>query len=262
VFEGERVYEGQIFKLREHSERLIKSAELVGMKIPMSVEEIEEASKLVAEENNITNGYIRPIAWRGSEHMAVSAEGCSVHVAFACWEWPQYFFPKNDEEGGGIALGTSRWVRPDPRSMPVQSKCAGGYAVGTMAKQEANDAGFDDALMHDYTGKVAESTGSNLFVVEDNAIRTPVADCFLNGITRQTIIQLAKDIGYSVEETTIMPEELLKADEVFVTGTAAEVTPVGRIDDHSYGKERPVTNRLIEAYADMVRGKTTVSMAS
>jgi branched-chain amino acid aminotransferase len=254
VFEGERLYDGRIFKLKEHSERLIRSGEMIGMPVPYSVEELEAASNEIVEANNLTDGYVRPVSWRGSEKMNVSGTGCSVHVAIACWEWPKYFFPKSGEESG-IALGTSRWVRPDPRSAPVQSKSSSCYTIGTLAKDEANAAGFDDALMLDYKGRVAESSGSNLFAVKDGMIRTPVPECFLNGITRQTVMGLARDMGITVEETTIMPEELAGMEEVFVTGTAAEIAPVSSINDIAY-EIGPVTKRLQEAYSDLVRQQT------
>ncbi len=253
VFEGERIYGNNIFKRHEHSARLIRSAELIDMTIPFSVEEIENASQEVAHVNNITDGYIRPLAWRGTEQMNVSAHACSVHVAIACWEWPQYFFPKSGEEGG-VALKTSRWRRPDPRTAPVQSKTSGNYTIGTMAKHEAEAAEYDDALMLDLQGQVAEASGANLFMIKDGAIKTPIPDSFLNGLTRQTVIKMAQELGFELEETRIMPEELLLADEVFLTGTAAEVAPVGRIDDTEY-KTGPVTKQLKDAYADLVRTK-------
>ena len=253
VFEGERVYDGNVFKLREHSQRFIRSGSLVDFSIPLSVEDIEKATLEVLDANGIRNGYVRPVAWRGSEMMAVSSPDASVHVAFACWEWPKYFNPK-DGCNNGIRLKTSEWRRADPRTMPVQSKAAGIYMIGTMAKHSAERAGYDDALMLDYRGHVAEATGANIFFVKDGTLRTPVADCFLNGITRQTIIQLAAELGYTVEETTIMPEDLASMGEVFVTGTAAEITPVGHIDGIEYATG-PVTSRLMEAYGDLVRRK-------
>jgi branched-chain amino acid aminotransferase len=259
VFEGERVYGGQVFKLREHSERFIRSGSLVDFALPMGADAIVEASKQVVEANKIVDGYVRPVAWRGSEMMAVSAPNCSIHVAFACWQWPKYFFPKG-EGNKGIALKTSEWRRPDPRTAPVQSKAASNYVVGTMAKHIAERAGYDDALMLDYRGYVAESTGSNIFFVKDGVLRTPIPECFLNGITRQTIIQLAAELGYTVEETIVMPEELSSMEEVFVTGTAAEIMPVGKIDGMEYDTG-PVTKRLTEAYADLVRQKQTAKTA-
>ncbi len=259
VFEGERVYEGQIFKLRAHSERFLRSAALLDFTIPMELDAIENVSREVLEANNITDGYLRPVAWRGSEMMAVSSPNSTVHVAFACWTWPKYFAPKAGEDKG-IALQTSDWRRPDPRTMPVQSKAAGIYMIGTLAKHTAERAGYDDALMLDYKGRVAESTGSNLFCVRDGVLKTPVPECFLNGLTRQTVIQLAADLGIPVEETTIMPEELSRVQEIFVTGTAAEIMPVGRIDQQDY-ETGPVTRRLQEAYAALVRQKDRAEAA-
>lgn len=253
VFEGERVYGGNIFKLTEHSERLRKSAEMLDFIVPYTAAQIDEASREVIKANGITDGYVRPLAWRGSEQIAVSAQNCSVHTAIACWPWPKYFFPKGGDEGG-IALRTSKWRRPDPTTAPVQAKACGNYAISTMAKHEAERAGFDDALLHDYKGRVAESSGSNLFAVKDGKIKTPVPECFLNGLTRQTVIKLARDLGYSVEEGTIMPEDLKTVDEIFVTGTAAEIAAISKIDDTVY-KVGPVTKLLQSAYADLVRSK-------
>lgn len=253
IFEGERVYDKQIFKLREHSERFKKSAEYLDFEIPLTVDEIIDISNEVVEANDITDGYVRPVAWRGSEQMAVSGQLCKIHVAFATWPWPKYFFPKAGDEAG-VALKTSEWVRPDPRSMPVQSKSSGIYMIGTIAKQAAEKAGYDDALLLDYRGHVAESTGSNLFMIRDGEIHTPVPDCFLNGITRQTVIDLAAELNIPLEERVIMPEELREADEVFLTGTAAEIAPVGKIDDIDY-EIGPVTNTIKDSYADLVRQK-------
>ena len=253
VFEGERVYNGNVFKLREHSQRLIDSAQMLDMKMPYSLEEIEQASHEVLEANNITDGYLRPVAWRGCEEMAVSAKQTSVHVAFTCWQWPKYFFPKGGDDQG-IALKSVKWRRPDPSTCPVHAKAAGNYAIGTMAKHEAMDAGYDDAFMLDYKGRVAESSGSNIFFIKDGALRTPVAECFLNGLTRQTVLKLASEMGFDAEETTIMPDEIHEYDEVFVTGTAAEITPVGKIDDHKY-ELGPITKKMQEAYSDLTHQK-------
>jgi branched-chain amino acid aminotransferase len=260
VFEGERVYGGQTFKLREHSERLIRSGAMLDFTVPMTVAEVETASREVLEANKITDGYLRPVAWRGTEMMAVSAPDCTIHVAFTCWQWPKYFFPKGGDDTG-IALKTSEWRRPDPRTAPVQSKASGIYMIGTMAKHTAERAGFDDALMLDYKGRVAESTGSNIFFVKDGVLRTPVPESFLNGITRQTVIQMAAGMGLTVEETTIMPEDLDGMEEVFVTGTAAEIMPVAKIDAKEY-KLGPTTKRLMEAYADLVRQKAKSTAAA
>jgi len=259
VFEGERVYDSVTFKLREHSERLVNSAKLLDMNMPLSVAEIEEISREVLAANHIVDGYLRPLAWRGCEQMAISAGDTTTHIAFTCWQWPKYFFPKGGDDSG-IALMTTKWRRPDPRTCPVQSKAAGIYMIGTMAKQEAERHGFDDVLMLDYKDRVAESSGANLFVVKDGALRTPIAECFLNGITRQTVLQLAKDLGIEASETIIMPEELATADEIFVTGTAAEITAVGKIDDKEY-KTGPITKQLQSAYQDLVRSKSAPKAA-
>lgn len=253
VFEGERVYDGVTFKLREHSQRLIDSARILDMTIPMSVEQIDEISREVIAANKIGDGYLRPLAWRGPEQLAISAQQTKTHMAFACWQWPKYFFPKGGENKG-IALMTSKWRRPDPTTAPVQSKAAGIYMIGTIAKHEAERAGFDDVLMHDYKGRVAESSGANLFMVKDGALKTPTPECFLNGITRQTVLQMAKDMGIKAEVGTIMPDELLTADEIFVTGTAAEITAVGKIDTTEF-EWGPVTRRFQEAYRDLTRSK-------
>tara|TARA_B100000315_G_scaffold260208_2_gene319979 strand:+ start:1039 stop:1938 length:900 start_codon:yes stop_codon:yes gene_type:complete len=230
VFEGERVYAGNIFKLREHTERLINSAEIMGFEIPYSANEIDAACIHACEVNNIIDGYVRPIAWRGSEMMGVSAQETKIHLAIAVWEWPSYFSP--EARNKGISLKTSKWRRPPPESAPVHAKSAGLYMICTMSKHEAEEAGYDDALMLDWRGYVVEGTGANFFMITDgNVINTPPPDCFLNGITRQTVIELAKKRGYKLVERHIKPEELPDALEIFVTGTAAEVTPVGKIDD-------------------------------
>jgi branched-chain amino acid aminotransferase len=255
VFEGERVYDGNIFKLKEHSERLVRSAQYLDMEMPYTAAQLMDVSREVAAANKIDNGYVRPLAWRGPEQMGIAAQGCRTHVAIACWEWPKYFFPKSGENSG-LALRTSAWRRCDPRTMPVQSKCAGIYAIGTIAKHEADRAGYDDALMLDVHGRVAESSGANLFVVQDGMIKTPVPECFLNGITRQTVIKLAQDLGYKVEETHIMPEDLKNVQEIFLTGTAAEIAPVSKIDDSVNLAIGPVTERLKAAYSDLVRKKS------
>lgn len=260
VFEGERVYDGQIFKLKEHSDRLISSGEMLDMPLPYTSEQLMEFSREVLTANKIDNGYIRPLAWRGPEAMGIAAQGCKTHVAIACWDWPKYFFPKSGDNAG-LALKTSQWRRCDPRTMPVQSKCAGIYAIGTMAKHEADRAGYDDALMLDVHGRVAEASGANLFVVQDGKIKTPIPECFLNGITRQTVIKLARDLGYAVEETHMMPDDLKNVQEIFLTGTAAEIAPVSKIDDVVNLPIGPVTERLKAAYADLVRQKPAKAVA-
>jgi branched-chain amino acid aminotransferase len=233
VFEGERVYSGNIFKLREHSDRLINSANIMGFKIPYTADEIDVACILACKKNNIIDGYVRPIAWRGSEMMGVSAQDTKIHLAIAVWEWPSYFSP--EARNKGISLKTSQWRRPPPDTAPVHAKAAGLYMICTMSKHDAENSGYDDALMLDWRGNVVEGTGANFFMItQDNIINTPPPDCFLNGITRQTVIQLAKDRGYKIIERHIQPEELKNAKEIFVTGTAAEVTPVGKIDNLKY----------------------------
>ena len=233
VFEGERVYSGNIFKLREHSDRLINSANIMGFEIPYTADEIDAACIQACKKNNIIDGYVRPIAWRGSEMMGVSAQNTKIHLAIAVWEWPSYFSP--EARNKGISLKTSQWRRPPPDTAPVHAKAAGLYMICTMSKHDAENCGYDDALMLDWRGNVVEGTGANFFMItQDNIINTPPPDCFLNGITRQTVIQLAKDRGYKIVERYIQPEELKSAKEIFVTGTAAEVTPVGKIDNLKY----------------------------
>lgn len=252
VFEGERCYSGNIFKSQEHSERLIRSAELIDMKMTMTVDQINQAKEEILEANKLKDAYLRPVAWRGSEQMGISAQATLTHVAIACWEWPSYFSPEMREKG--ISLQTGKWRAPAPDTAPTASKASCLYATHTMSKHAAEHNGYTDALMLDYRGLVAEATGANLFMVKDGQIKTPIPDCFLNGLTRQTVIQLARDLGLPIEETRIKPEELAKADEVFLTGTAAEVTAVGKIDDVTY-KVGPVTRQLRDAYESLVRGK-------
>ena len=259
VFEGERVYGGQIYKLREHTERLINSAKILGFEIPYSADEIDRACIASCEANDIVDGYVRPIAWRGSEMMGVSAQQTKIHLAIAVWAWPSYFSPEARMKG--IRLVTTKWRRPAPDTAPVHAKAAGLYMICTLSKHDAEAAGYDDALMLDWEGRVAESTGSNIFLVmDDGKIHTPTPDCFLNGITRQTVIELAKKAGYEIVERRIMPDEIPLAKEIFVTGTAAEVTPVGEIDGYKF-TVGSVTQRLMEDY-DKEVGKQSESAAS
>ena len=233
VFEGERMYSGSIFKLREHTERLFYSAGELGFKIPYSIEEIDAASNAVCEANGITNGYIRPIAWRGSEMMGVSAQDNRINVAIAAWEWPSYFSPELRMQG--IKLQISKWKRPSPETEPVHAKAAGLYMICTLSKHTAEAEGFQDALMLDWRGQIAEATGANIFfLMSDGKIHTPTPDCFLDGITRRTVIDLARARGIEVVERAIMPEEMADASECFLTGTAAEVTPIGSIAEYSF----------------------------
>lgn len=259
VFEGERSYAGKIFKLREHTERLLNSAEVLGFEIPFGAAEIDAACNEVCAANGIVDGYIRPVAWRGSEMMGVSAQSNTIHLAIAAWPWPSYFSPEARMKG--IRLKTSKWRRPAPDTAPVHAKAAGLYMICTLSKHAAEKDGFDDALMLDWRGQVAEATGANIFMVMgDGKLHTPIPDCFLNGITRKTVMELAKAHGIEVIERVIMPEELANATEVFLTGTAAEVTPVGEIDQHKFSVGE-VTNLLIDDY-DKAVGKTAKADAA
>ncbi len=252
VFEGERVYNGRVFKLTEHSERLVKSAELLGFRIPYTVAEIDKATNDTVKAAGLTNAYVRPVAWRGSEMMGVSAQANTIHLAIAVWEWPSYFSPELRMKG--IALQWSKWRRPAPDTAPTASKAAGLYMICTMSKHAAENEGFQDALMLDYRGQVAEATGANVFIIKDGVIHTPIPDCFLDGITRRTVIDLAKRRGYQVVERAIFPEELKGATEVFLTGTAAEVTPVGRIGDLTFTPGE-ITRTLMTDYDALVNGR-------
>ncbi|GAB5387468.1 MAG: branched-chain amino acid aminotransferase [Alphaproteobacteria bacterium] len=249
VFEGERAYGGTVFKLREHSERLIQSAKTLDIPLKYTPEEVDEITMAAVRANNIVDGYVRPIVWRGAEQMGVAARGATVHFAVACWEWPAYFGDEAIKKG--ISLKTASWKRPSPETAPVHAKAAGLYMIATLSKHEAEREGFSDALMHDWRGQVAECTGANVFVIKDGVIHTPIPDCFLDGITRRTVMEIARARGIEVIERVIMPDELHDADEIFVTGTAAEVTPVGRIDDRPY-KVGEITMALRDAYLKLV----------
>ena len=250
VFEGERVYDGEIFKLTEHTQRLHDSAKILGFEVPYSVAEIDQACKDVVSELGFNDGYLRPIAWRGSEMMGVSAQQSKIHVAIAGWEWPSYFDP--EQRLKGIRLKTAKWRRPAPDTAPCKSKAAGLYMICTMSKHEVEKQGYQDALMLDFKGDIAESTGANIFLVQDGVLHTPTPDFFLDGITRRTVIGLAKERGYEVVQRTIAPSELAKTQEVFLTGTAAEVTPVGEIDDHKFTVGE-ITRTLMTDYENLVR---------
>ncbi len=248
VFEGERAYRGKIFKELEHTERLIRSANTLGFNIPYSIEEICKIRKDVLRANNIADGYIRPVAWRGSEMMGISAQKNTIHFAVAAWKWPSYFSPEAKLKG--IKLNISKWRRPDPNTAPVNTKAAGLYMICTLSKHEAENLGFDDSLMLDYRGYIAEATGANIFFVKNDEIYTPIADCFLNGITRQTVITIAKEENIKVSETRLKTEDLSKYSECFVTGTAAEVTPVKSINEIQF-KPGKVCKLLIEKYTKL-----------
>ncbi len=249
VFEGERVYGGEIFKLTEHTERLCKSAKILDFHIPWSVEEIDEACRQVVARQGIENGYVRPVAWRGSEMMGVSAQQTKTNVAIAAWEWPAYFAPEARLQG--IRMTVGKYRRPDPATAPTDSKAAGLYMICTLSKHAAETAGYNDALMLDWRGRVAEATGANIFLVQDGVIHTPTPDCFLDGITRRTVIGLAQNRGYEIVERPIMPEEFAHTEEVFLTGTAVEVTPVREIDDHIFSVG-DITLTLVQDYDDLV----------
>ena len=222
VFEGQRAYGGVIFKLSQHSERLRRSAEILGFEIPWTVEEIDAACNEVVKANGFTDAYVRPVAWRGSEQMGVSPKGTKPHLAIAAWEWGKYFAPEIAAKG--LRLDIAPWRRPAPYTAPVHSKAAGLYMIATLSKKHADERGYDDALMLDWRGQVAEATGANAFFVKDGALYTPTPDCFLNGITRQTVMDLARRRGVEVVEKAIWPEELEGFQQMFITGSAAEVT--------------------------------------
>jgi branched-chain amino acid aminotransferase len=251
VFEGERSYGGRIYKLKEHTARLFKSAEILGMNIPFSQDQINQACIDAAKVQNILDGYIRPVAFRGSEMMAVSAQATKIHVAVAAWAWPSYFDPA--EKLKGIRLDISQWRRPAPDTAPTQAKAAGLYMICTISKHAAEAKGYADALMFDYRGLVAEATGANVFFIKDGVLHTPIPDCFLNGITRQSVIAIAKGRGVKVIERHIQPEEMTEFSECFITGSAAEVTPVSEIGPYRF-KPGSLTETLMNAYADEVRG--------
>lgn len=232
VFEGERAYGGRIFKLTEHNERLHASADILGFKIPYSVAQLDAASVELLKRQGFSEAYVRPIAWRGSEMMGVSAQANRINVAIAIWQWGSYFSPA--EKLKGIRLDIAEYRRPDPRTAPSKSKAAGLYMICTISKHAAEAKGYADALMLDYRGQVAEATGANIFFVKDGVIHTPVPDCFLDGITRRTVIELAKRRGYQVVERVILPEELSDFSECFLTGSAAEVTPVSEIGPYRF----------------------------
>ena len=249
VFEGLRVYGEKIFKLEEHTDRLFHSAERMGMTIPYSKEELNFAQEETIKKMNIKYGYVRPVAWRGSEMMAVSAQKNKINVAVATWEWPSYF--SKEDRLKGIALQTAIWRRPSPDTIPTDAKAAGLYMICTLSKHEAEKNGFSDALMLDYKGRVSESTGSNIFFVMNGEIHTPIPDCFLNGITRKTVIDLAKSQNINVVEREIYPDEIKNADEIFLTGSAVEVTPVGKIDDQTFNVG-DITKSISELYMKTV----------
>ncbi len=252
VFEGERAYGGEIFKCTEHTERLKKSAEMLDFEIPYSVAQIDEAKKLVLKTNGQADAYVRPVAWRGSEMMGVSAQMNKIHLAIASWEWPSYFDP--EQRLKGIRLDVAEYRRPDPATIPCKAKAAGLYMICTISKHKAERKGYADALMYDYRGLVAECTGANIFFIENGKIHTPTPDCFLDGITRRTAIDLAKKRGIEVIERAIKPEELSNFSECFITGTAAEVTAVSEIGQWKFTPAK-ITQTLMDDYTAAVQPK-------
>ena len=253
VFEGERVYEGEIFKLEEHTERLFYSAKRMGIKVPYTQVELNDACKNIVNIQKVQNGYVRPLIWRGSEMMAISAQKNKIHVAIASWEWGSYFDPKL--KLNGIKLDISKWRRPAPNTIPWDTKAAGLYMICTLSKHEAEAQGFTDSLMLDFEGNIAEATGANVFFKNKvGELHTPIPDSFLDGITRREVIKIAKSKGIKVVERKIKPEEMKDFEGCFLTGTAAEVTPVSQISDYSFKVCNVITD-LNESYQKLVRKK-------
>ncbi len=250
VFEGERAYGGRIFRSLDHSRRLANSARILDFDLPFTVEEIEEAKNEALEKAGLESAYVRAVAWRGAEKMGLSAQDNTIHLAIAAWEWGDYF----DNKMAGIKLTNAQWKRPSPETAPHDAKAAGLYMICTMSKHAAERAGYADALMLDYRGQVAEATGANIFFVRDGVLHTPTPDCFLNGLTRQTVITLAGKRQIEVVERAIMPDELPTFSECFITGSAAEVTPVNEIAGQGY-KPGQITQALVEDYEQATLGK-------
>ena len=248
VFEGERAYNGHVFRLRDHTDRLLNSAQILGFEIPFTADQIDAACREVLAANGLTEGYVRPIAWRGTEMLAVSAQMTRIHVAIAAWPWPSYF---GEERMRGIRLGLGEWRRPSPDTAPTAAKATGLYMIGTMSKHKAEAAGYNDALLLDWRGNVSEGTGANVFFVIDGDLHTPTPDCFLDGITRRSVISLAKRNQMKVVERHIAGAELARATECFLAGTAAEVTAVREIAGFHYTPGR-ITETLMKGYDALV----------
>ncbi len=246
VFEGMRAYDGEIFKLTEHNQRLHESAKILDFAIPYPVAELDKAAREVLRANQLTDAYIRPIAWRGSEQMGVAAQKTKINVAICAWDWGSYFDPRAREKG--LKLAFAKYRRPDPATAPVKSKAAGLYMICTIEKHRAERDGYADALMLDWRGQIAECTGANIFFVQNGVLHTPLPDCFLDGITRRAVIGLAKQCGLKVVERAILPQELADFSECFITGTAAEVTPVSSIGDYTFAVG-PITKTLMDDFA-------------
>jgi len=258
VFEGERVYDGQVFKLTDHSQRLVDSATLLDMQLPYGAADIDAATREIVRANDCGDAYVRPIIWRGSEMMGVSAQAAKPRLAIATWAWPSYFSP--EARNRGIRLAMAQWSRPAPNTAPTKAKATGLYMICTMSKHAAERAGFDDALMLDYRGLIAEATGANIFLVIDGEIHTPTPDCFLDGITRRTVIGLARARGYTIIERAIPLADLDRTQEIFLTGTAAEVTPVGEIEGRKF-TVGAITHTLMDDYTALTRGRLNASAA-
>ena len=252
VFEGERSYNGKIFKSKEHTERFFKSAEIIGIKIPFTKDEITSAKNELIKKMNFKDCYVRPLAWRGGEQMGISTTNSNINVAIAVWDdWASYF--KIEDKKAGLKLITSPWKRPAPDTAPHEAKASGPYIICTMSKDFAERQGYHDALMLDYRGYVAEGTGANIFFIKNNDIHTPIPDCFLNGITRQTVIKMATGQGYKIMERHILPEEINNYDEAFLTGTAAEITPVRSIDSVNFQTgENTKTFKFMSDFSNLV----------
>jgi branched-chain amino acid aminotransferase len=255
VFEGERAYGGRIFRSLDHSQRLHNSARIMGFEIPFTVEQLEEAKREALAKSGLDSAYVRAIAWRGSEMMGVSAQINTIHLAVAVWAWGDYFADKMK----GIRMTHAEWRRPAPDTAPCHAKAAGLYMICTLSKHAAEKAGYADALMLDYRGQVAEATGANIFFVRDNVLHTPTPDCFLNGLTRQTAIKLARARKIEVIERAIMPDELASFSECFITGSAAEITPVAEIGSHIY-KPAEISHALVDDYTRLVNGKMELAL--
>ena len=249
VFEGERAYAGNIFKLREHTERLIRSADILGFRIPYTADEIDAACRAVVSANGLTDAYVRPVAWRGSEALSVSGQNTTIHLAIATWGWPNLY---GDARMKGVRLGMAPWKRPHPETAPTAAKASGMYMIGTLSKHAVEQQGFDDALMLDWRGQVAEATGANVFLVLDGQVHTPTPDCFLDGITRRTVMAIARKRQMTVVERPVAETDLQRATEVFLAGTAAEVTPVREIAGRTY-TPGTITETLLRDYDALVR---------
>ncbi len=259
VFEGQRVYDGEVFKLQEHTDRLFQSADMLRMKIPFTKDQINDGVRQAVEAQGFRDAYVRPIIWRGSGQMGVSAPHAGVHAAVAVWEWGSYF--DMEKRLKGIRLEVARWRRPDPATAPCHAKAVGLYMICTVSKEEADDRGYDDAMMFDWRGQVAEATGANVFFVKGDKIYTPSPDCFLDGITRRTVMDLARHRGWTIEERAIFPSEMEHFEQCFLTGSAAEVTPVSEIGPYRF-EVGAITKQLVQDYDDLVNRRMELPKAA